>query len=124
MLADAEHERAGEHPQHAGEGHQQDGGLQQRHAQVGGQLAQMPRVLMHALIGVLAHGPGIGQPEGAPRLHPVLEQILDQGFAHLQLQHLPDPALRDIEHRQPGRKHEKHAQLHQKSCRSRRERAS
>ncbi len=72
----------------------------------------MARVLVHALIGVLAHGPGIGQPEGAPRLHPVLEQIRGQGFAHLQLQHLPDPALRHVEDGQPGGENEEHAQLH------------
>ncbi len=111
VFPDPEDEGTGEYPQHPGEGQEQDGRLQQRHPEVRGQLAQVPGILVHALVGVLTHGPGAGQPERAARLQPVTEQVLDQGFAHFQLQHFPDPALRDIEHGQPRGQDEKHAQL-------------
>ena len=64
MSRETEHEILATAPQHAGEGDEQDRGLQQPDTQVGRQLAQLARVLVHALIRVDAHRTaGIGEPE-------------------------------------------------------------
>ena len=62
----------------------------------------MVRVFMQALVGIDADGAGIGEAEGAPRPHPFADQVARQPFAQLEVQHLVEPGLRDIEHEQPA----------------------
>ena len=71
----------------------------------------MPGILMHALIRIDAHRPHFGQAEGAMRLQPFIDQILDQAFAQLELQHLRQPALGHIQDQKPARNDAEHAQL-------------
>ena len=56
--------------------------------EIGRQLRQMARILVHALIGVDADRAGIRQPKGASRRHPVLHEVVRQTFAQLELQRL------------------------------------
>jgi hypothetical protein len=100
VAGDVEGEVARQHPQHAAEGDQQDQRLQQADAEVGRQLAQVARVLMHALIRIGADRPGIGEPECALRLHPMADQVANQALAQLELERLAQPALRYIQHQQ------------------------
>ena len=75
---------------------------------------EMARVLVHALIRVDADGAGIRQPEGASRLHPVVDETLHQSFAELELQHFVEPTLRDVEDQQATGDQEENAELIEK----------
>ena len=64
---DVEGEVRRQRPKHAHEGDEQDRGLQQADAEIGGKLGQATRILMHALVGIDADRPGAGEPERAAR---------------------------------------------------------
>ena len=59
-------------------------------------------ILLHALVGIDADGAGIGEPEGARRPHPFVDQVERQRLAQLQPDHLVEPGLTDVEHQQPA----------------------
>jgi hypothetical protein len=106
-----EREIAGQAPQHADEGGEQNRGLQQADPQVSGQFRQMARILVHALVGIDAHRAGVGEPKSAARHQPALHEVVHQPFAQLQLQCLDQPALPHVEREQRARDYAKHAEL-------------
>ena len=110
-VADAEAERARQAPQDAREGSEQDRCLKQPDAEIGGQLGEMARILVHALVRVDADGSRVRQPECALRLHPVVDEALHQAFPELELQGFVEPALRDIQDQQAAGDQEKNAEL-------------
>ncbi len=85
--------------------------MQQSDAQVGGQLGEVARILVHALVRIHAHRSRVGQPKGAARHQPVLYQVLDQALTQLDLQGLAEPSLAHIEDQQRSGDYAKHAQL-------------
>ncbi len=60
----------------------------------------MPGILLHALVGIDADGAGIGEPEGAARPHPFLDQVERQRLAQPQPHHLVEPGLPDAKRQQ------------------------
>src|SRR5580698_536041 len=60
----------------------------------------MPCVFVHALIRIYPHGACIGQSERPAGNQPVLNQIVNQSLAKLELQGFPEPALSDIQYEQ------------------------
>src|ERR1700739_124921 len=71
----------------------------------------MACILVHALIRIDAAGPGIRHPERASRLHPVIDETLDQPFAEPELQGFVDPPLGDIEDEQASGDQEENTEL-------------
>src|SRR5262249_30676565 len=100
-------------PQHAHEGAQQNGGLQEADAEIGGKLGEMTGVLVHALIRIDADRSCAGKPERAVLQHPQLDEISSQSLAQLELEHFSNPALRDVESKQRTRDDDEHAELHE-----------
>ena len=98
VAPDMEGEAARQRPQHADEGDEQDRGLEQADAEIGRKLGEVAGILVHALVGIDADRPGIGEAEGAPRSQPLSDEIAHEAFAQLQLGHLAEPPLRDVEY--------------------------
>ena len=109
--ADIEHEAARDLPEHAHEREQQNRRLQQPDAEIGRQLGQVARILVHALVGVVADGTGVGEPERAAGLQPVPDEIVGEPGAQLQFQRLAEPALPDVQHQQAAGDDGEHAEL-------------
>ena len=68
-----------------------------------GEFGEMPRIFMHALVGIDADRTDLGQPVGAMGLQPFTHQILDQALAQLELQHFGQPALDHIQDQKAAR---------------------
>ncbi len=85
--------------------------MQQTDPEVGGQLGEMPCILVHALVGIDADVARIGEAKGADRHQPVLHQIVHETLAELEFQHLAQPALRHVQHQQRARDDAENAQL-------------
>ena len=113
-VVDTEREVIRENPEHAGEGPEQDRGLKEPYGEVRRKFGEVTRILVHTLIGIDAHRPGIGEPECPARLHPILEETVYEALAQSDLQHLGQPCLRHIEDEQKCRDQEKHAELVEK----------
>ena len=78
--------------------------LEKADAEIGRQFGQMPGVLVDALIGIDADLAGAGETKGAPRLQPLVHEIVDEALPQLELGHLIEPALSDIEDQQSRRR--------------------
>ena len=87
--------------------------MHEANPQVGRQLAEVARIFVHALIGIDADMAGIGEPEGAARHEPVLDEIVREALAQLELQGFAEPPLRHVEHQQRACDDAEYAQLHQ-----------
>ncbi len=82
--ADIQHKATRDLPEHTHEREQQNRRLQEPDAEIGRQLGQMARVLVHTLVGVVADGTGVGEPEGPAGLQPVPDEIVGEPGAQLQ----------------------------------------
>jgi hypothetical protein len=100
------------HPQHAREAAEQHRCLQQAHAEVDRKIAQLQRVLVHALIRMSTHRPAGLEPERTARLQPQPHEVIDHGLAQPQLQGFAQPPLRDVQDQQRARDHREDADLH------------
>ena len=63
--------------------------------------------------------PALASRKARPGTIQFCDQILHQTFAQLELQHLAEPALRDVEHQQAPAMQPENAELHQELARSR-----
>ena len=68
---------------------------------------------MHALVRVDAHGSCVRKPEGPPRLHPALHQVMDEAFAQLYLEQFYQPPLYHIQYEDDARDQKEDAELHE-----------
>jgi hypothetical protein len=59
---DVKRELIGDRPEHLDERDQQDRGLQQADRKIGGQLGEVARILVHALIGIHADRSRVCEP--------------------------------------------------------------
>ena len=87
-------------PQHADEADEQQSRLQQANAEIGGDLGELPRVVVNALVGVDADFAHTRDTEAAMRFQPLKKQVPRQPFAQFQLGHLSQPSLSDVENQQ------------------------
>ncbi len=86
--------------------------MQQSHAEVRGQFAQLARVLVHPLVGIDSHlTTGVGEPERAAWFHPIPQQILDQSLAQSDLDGLHEPALANVQKKVEKSQDEEDAEL-------------
>ena len=83
--------------------------MEQANAEVGRGLHQVTGVFMDTLIRVHADFAGAGEAKRALRHEPLIEEIMCQPIAQLQLAHLSEPGLSDIQGQQrPGDHHKNH----------------
>lgn len=77
--------------------------LQQPDPEIGGELGQVARILVHTLIGIDPDRARIREPEGASGREPVLHQVVHQAVPELELQGFAEPALRHVEREERAR---------------------
>src|SRR5882672_11646068 len=73
----------------------------------------MARILMHALVRIDPDGSGTGQSKSPARQHPVLDQIVNQTLAQLELEHFAQPLLRHVERQERSGDDAENSELHQ-----------
>ena len=93
-------ESRGQIPEHPDEADQHDRRLRQPDRQAGGDIGQMRRILVQALVRIDAEDAGGREPERPARIEPLAEQVARQPVAHADRQDLVHPGLPDIEQQQ------------------------
>lgn len=101
-------------PQYTDEGQQQNRRLQQADREIGGEFGEVARVFVHALIRVDADRSRVREARRAAGQHPMVDQILDQALAQLDLRHFSEIALHDVECEQRAGNESENAELYQK----------
>ena len=92
--------------------------MQETNAEIGREFGQMTGILVDTLVRVSAHRSGIGEVKCAPGFEPLVEQVLHQGFAQLDLGRLVQPRLRYVQDQEGAGDDEENCELDNDPCKS------